>query len=180
MSQNDNNLLSPQRLVDLCTDESGVGLKNAKHRAVMEKNLDHALVVLKEHRINIFSVQHIEAGDFANAVADRAGSDEVKWPAQKWMVSLQKKAYSQQTAQRIPVYWQCVVNAVAHEMTRAMAQRVASVSSNLVVLNKNSGKALIAAIHSKKPLAVPEAQYLQSLIVRATTKITLNPPDDDS
>ena len=66
--------------------------------------------------------------------------------------------------------WIHVVNAVKHEMNDAIAQTVESVSSDLEELYCDSVDLLIEAIrrNGKRKLTLSEAQYLRSLITRAT------------
>ena len=76
----------------------------------------------------------------------------------------------------VTLQWKHIVNAVRHEMTKQIAEKVAAVMSTLGPLDASSGDALVFAINSKteRILTDSEAKYLRSLIVRATDKIIRN------
>lgn len=140
-------------------------LNQKKHQQLIES-------VLCEHDVDSFQVDRIAAITFAGRMQEAAGTKKIHFPASVMWKSLQKEIKEMDAS----LQWKHIVNAVRHEMTKQIAEKVAAVMSTLGPLGVSTGDALVFAINSKteRILTDSEAKYLRSLIVRATEKITLN------
>lgn len=140
-------------------------LNQKKYRKIIE-------TVLVAHDIDSFQVCRIAAGSFAGRMQKVAGTKKVTFPASMMWKTLQKEIKTMGGT----LQWEHIVNAVRHELSTQIADKVAEVISLLGPLMSSSGDDLRFAINSKtnRTLTESEAQYLRYLIVRATKEISLN------
>ena len=170
--------LCPQQLANLCCNNIDFGLKSANQRSIMKRYRFHLQAILEENHITLFNLHLINDTEFSELITKRTHSKSVQWPSKMWMRSLQKTIKSLSSSLK----WQLIINAIRHEMDHSIAKTVRSVIPDLGDLNGKSGSKLIDLItnNTKRTLTDSEAQYLRSLIKRATAKITLNIPDPKS
>ena len=170
---NQKQYLSPNQLAQFCFDVVVPEL-SAEHRPLLQKHRDVIQSILIRNKVDSLRAPLIEAANFWKVV-QQSTSKATRSPAKYLWNALRAKMKKSFEA----LNWKHIVNAVRHEMNDAIAQIVDSASSDLNDLEKGSGKALISAIRmeGKRSLTLSEAQYLVSLIERATKKLTLTSND---
>ena len=170
--------LNPKQLADLCRHEIIPKIKKKQYVATLTENANLITTIIVNNDIDSLSVSRIEADEFADFVEDQATTGGLYWA----LTEFWKMVRGHKVCLNSTMKWQHVVTAVAHEMTKQIAQCIESVCSDLGDLNGNSGDKLVELINTKtkRTLTDSEAKYLRSLVERATNKIILTPKGDSS
>ena len=166
--------LSPRELADYCFNECVPSMEPKDNRKILMKHQDILRSLLVENEIDSLNVQRVNRWDLGRFVAKK----DLQYPAMHLLDELQEISKSM----GCHLNWTDIANAVAHEMTNQIAQNIRSLSADLGELRKGQTDKLVKMINDKttRKLSNSEAQYLRSLVDRATGHITLRDIDSQS
>ena len=166
--------LNPNEIANLCFNVI-IPTIDEKHHSVLTEHRNAIRDILVIHKIDSLKLKYIGAQHFGEFLNQKLPTAEIHSAA----VCLWKALKKAVNASYQTLDWKHIVNAVRHEMNNAIARAVDFASSELGELEQESAQKMISAIKQKteRTLTLSEAQYLRSLIERATSEITLTAID---